>query len=60
MWMVYGIAYTYRNYSSFYHLLVVVHQGGPSSVDQNVILLEYYDNYFSWFWKLSEKYTDSK
>ena len=47
--MVYGIAYTYRNYSSFYHLLVVVHQGGPSSVDQNVILLEYYDNYFSWF-----------
>jgi len=31
-----------------------------NSVDQNVILLEYYDNYFSWFWKLSEKYTDSK
>ena len=31
-----------------------------NSVDQNVILLEYYDNYVSWLSKISEKYTDSK
>jgi len=31
-----------------------------SSVDQNVIPLEYCVNYISWYWKLSEKYAVSK